>query len=394
MPPDGPPVESPPSVPESWPTDTASDVAGLVSGSAAPAAHRPVDHSAPEVARVRRSFWARVAQRRSDRRGLLWGLAASLALGASLWWAMRPVPVPLPVPAATVAPAPVRPNSPPGRVAFRLRTPTVTVDHSVHSVFVMPGETVPLAVEGASAASLTASGGRLDKNTGSTGAAWTWTAPSTPGLVRLTVTNASTGETLRLHAFVLTPYDPAQRQIDGYAIGEYVQTSDPSRRIPRGFVAVPEGMSGVPVSPHFRLGDFICKQPGNPRYLALDERLLVKLETLLVRVQAAGIPATRFTVMSAYRTPAYNASIGNETDLSAHLYGQAADIFVDEDGDGQMDDVTGDGRVTRADAERLAEIAAPLDDDPGLVGGLGIYSPAPHRGPFIHIDVRGSRARW
>ena len=307
---------------------------------------------------------------------------------------MRPTRVPVALPAVTGTPAPVRPASPPGRVAFRLRTPTVTVDHSVHSLFVMPGEAVPLAVEGARAASLSASGGRLDKSAGSMGDAWTWTAPTTPGLVRLTFTDASTGETMRLHAFVLTPYDPAQQRIDGYEIGRYVQTSDPSRRIPRGFVAVPGGLAGVPVSPHFRLGDFICKQPGTPRYLALDERLLVKLERLLVRVQAAGIPATRFTVMSAYRTPAYNASIGNETDLSAHLYGQAADIFVDEDGDGHMDDVTGDGRVTRADAERLAEIAAPLDDDPGLVGGLGIYSPAPHRGPFIHIDVRGSRARW
>ena len=29
-----------------------------------------------------------------------------------------------------------------------------------------------------------------------------------------------------------------------------------------------------------------------------------------------------------------------------------------------------------------------------LVGGLGIYGPAPHRGPFIHVDVRGEAARW
>jgi len=30
----------------------------------------------------------------------------------------------------------------------------------------------------------------------------------------------------------------------------------------------------------------------------------------------------------------------------------------------------------------------------GLIGGLGIYGPKPHRGPFIHIDTRGLKARW
>jgi hypothetical protein len=29
-----------------------------------------------------------------------------------------------------------------------------------------------------------------------------------------------------------------------------------------------------------------------------------------------------------------------------------------------------------------------------LVGGLGIYGPAPHRGPFVHVDTRGRPARW
>jgi len=29
-----------------------------------------------------------------------------------------------------------------------------------------------------------------------------------------------------------------------------------------------------------------------------------------------------------------------------------------------------------------------------FIGGLGIYGPKPHRGPFVHVDVRGFRARW
>ena len=27
-------------------------------------------------------------------------------------------------------------------------------------------------------------------------------------------------------------------------------------------------------------------------------------------------------------------------------------------------------------------------------GGLSVYGPKPHRGPFVHVDTRGSRARW
>jgi hypothetical protein len=27
-------------------------------------------------------------------------------------------------------------------------------------------------------------------------------------------------------------------------------------------------------------------------------------------------------------------------------------------------------------------------------GGLSTYGPKPHRGPFIHVDTRGTEARW
>ena len=50
--------------------------------------------------------------------------------------------------------------------------------------------------------------------------------------------------------------------------------------------------------------------------------------------RAAGIDASTFRILSGYRTPFYNRSIGNETHYSRHVYGDAADIYVDEDGDG------------------------------------------------------------
>jgi hypothetical protein len=91
------------------------------------------------------------------------------------------------------------------------------------------------------------------------------------------------------------------------------------------------------------------------------------------------------------------------TSYSRHLYGGAADVFVDADGDGRMDDLNDDGRVTKADAhvEADAHILAALIEGltsvpwyRPLVGGLSAYGPAPHRGPFVHVDVRGTKARW
>ena len=346
-----------------------------------PAAPPPAQHRA-NVARVR--LW----QRRSVRAGALGGTLAALAAAAAFVVTSRQA---APVPAA-VAPAPTAPAPPSadGRIGFRLTTGRVTgTDHALHTVVGMPGETIPLSLDGAAEPALSTTDGRVDR----TADGWAWTLPTAPGLARLTVTDGATRQVQRVQALVMTPYDGSGR-MDGYQIGPYANDPDPTRPRPTGFVALPPSMEDVPVSTHFRLGDFACKQPGDPRYLMLDERLLVKLETLLVRVRAEGIAARNFVVMSGYRTPHYNAAIGNETSRSAHLYGQAADIYIDDDGDGQMDDITGDGRVTRADAERLAAIASPLDDDPRFVGGLGIYSPAPHRGPFIHVDTRGRRSRW
>ena len=50
------------------------------------------------------------------------------------------------------------------------------------------------------------------------------------------------------------------------------------------------------------------------------------------------------------------SALGNETRLSRHLFGAAADVFVDESpADGVMDDLDGDGRITARDAERLKQ---------------------------------------
>jgi len=68
---------------------------------------------------------------------------------------------------------------------------------------------------------------------------------------------------------------------------------------------------------------------------------------------------------------------------------------VDANGDGVMDDLNGDGRVTVKDARVLFAIADGVEADyPDLVGGLSAYRSTSTHGPFVHIDTRGVRARW
>jgi hypothetical protein len=128
--------------------------------------------------------------------------------------------------------------------------------------------------------------------------------------------------------------------------------------------------------------------------------LVQKLEAVLQRVVAAGSDVRTLAVMSGYRTPWYNREIGNTTTLSHHLYGEAADIYVDHDGDGAMDDLNGDGRGDIADAQLLFAMVEQVERTNTwspvriLLGGLKAYRRNPVHGPFVHVDVRGRSARW
>lgn len=298
-------------------------------------------------------------------------------------------------------PMPEPPEVEPGQVSFAVQFRDEVSPYRLMSLFAMPGEQVELEAlftDGRASARATAEAGTLE----STGPeSWTWTAPDEPGLVRLQITDAQARETMTLNAFVLVPFDHRSEAIDGYALGRYHPEKHNPRRIyrqPPGFVRVTEELADTQLTPHFTLRPFLCKQgSGWPRYAIVNERLLLKLELLLRELNEEGVAADSLAFISGFRTPQYNATIGNRTKHSAHLYGAAADIYVDTDGDGRMDDLDGDGDVDRRDAEWFAALVEGLGDEPHyrpFIGGLGIYGPRPHRGPFIHVDVRGTRARW
>lgn len=169
---------------------------------------------------------------------------------------------------------------------------------------------------------------------------------------------------------------------------------------PSGFVEVtPENMN-THVSTHFQLKDFLTKgQEGVwPKYVVLSPRLLDKLELTIQQLEAEGHPVENVFVVSGFRTPWYNAAGGDTQgrgSLSRHMYGDAADIAIDNDGDGCMDDLTGDGRATVADARVIAGAAEQVEQRyPHLIGGIGIYAPTGAHCGMVHIDTRGHRARW
>jgi hypothetical protein len=204
----------------------------------------------------------------------------------------------------------------------------------------------------------------------------------------------------------LRPFSDKQRgKIGSYAIGSWPGESGrkvPSGRYanPQGFIEVTPENQNTQVSEHFRIRDFLTKGQVNvwPKYLVLELRLVDKLELLVDELQKQGVTVTKVTVMSGFRTPSYNAGGGNtggRASLSRHMYGDAADVFVDNDGNGTMDDLNRDGRVDVKDARMMGEAAERVERaHPELIGGVGVYVACCGHGPFVHIDTRGYRARW
>jgi hypothetical protein len=170
---------------------------------------------------------------------------------------------------------------------------------------------------------------------------------------------------------------------------------------PVGLIEVTPQNRNVYVSEHFRLGDLITKGQDAvwPKYIALTMPLLDKVELTLAELESMGHPVHHAGIISAFRTPEYNLNGGDPAgrgDLSRHVYGDAMDLYIDNDRNGRMDDLNRDGRVDRKDAQVLASAAERVEKAyPQLIGGIGIYNPRPgaHSG-FVHIDARGFRARW
>jgi uncharacterized protein YcbK (DUF882 family) len=195
---------------------------------------------------------------------------------------------------------------------------------------------------------------------------------------------------------VMVPFEQKRGGVlNGYRIGTYLaeRLRNGNHEEPMGFLEVESAEQDLFVSKHFRLADFLthdAQQDVWPKYVALNPRLLDKLElvmTELERMRGIGTDEDlALGVHSGFRTPSHNAQVGAAASDSRHQYGDAADVVIDADGD---------GRVTRKDASLVATAVDSVEGaHPELVGGLGLYTSGRYSTPYVHIDARGKPSRW
>jgi hypothetical protein len=318
-------------------------------------------------------------------------------------------PLPLLLACAALCAAGVVSSSPVAAEGFEPKRADFTVSYNNEvspfrdaAAFVLPGAPMTLQVtEGpAGEYTLTTKAGAVQPYAPRK---WRWQAPSETGMYDLRFEGSKARHAIELHVFVMVPASAVRDGVlNGYRIGEYPAqplNGQAIYRPPAGFVEVTRKNEDTKVSPHFRLKQFVCKQgpPDQfPKYIVLHERLPLKLEAVLQLVNSLGIDADTLYVMSGYRTPVYNHAIGDVL-YSMHQWGSAADVFVDTHKKGVMDDLTRDGRVDIQDAKSLYDATERLLARPGferLQGGMGYYPATSAHPPFVHVDVRGTKARW
>lgn len=223
----------------------------------------------------------------------------------------------------------------------------------------------------------------------------TLVAPAAPGFYRLALVRGDTrrvvdGPTLA----VKVPFArKLGTMLNGYRIGTYLaERLGGEHDRPDGFVEVAADQVDLPLTKHFRLGDFLTRDSQRtwPRYAAVSPRLLDKLELVLAEVARVNgrDPAMSVSVEvnSGFRTPLHNRRVQLAAGDSRHQYGDAADVKID---------ANFDGRFTAVDA-RLVALAAEMveREHPELAGGIGLYTSRRYSTPYVHIDARGKRVRW
>ena len=193
-------------------------------------------------------------------------------------------------------------------------------------------------------------------------------------------------------------------QVEGYRVGRWPYEGRSPRSAeyanPEGFILVTEDNQHTALSEHFLISDFLTHDQDAvwPKALVLREALIEKLELVIADLESQGISVQRMKVLSGFRHPRYNAlvagALGGAVSDSRHQYGDAADVIVDNDEDGAMDDLNRDGRVDLRDARVILAAVERVERlHPELTGGVGLYRGGAC-GPFAHVDARGHRARW
>ncbi len=189
------------------------------------------------------------------------------------------------------------------------------------------------------------------------------TAASLPGFTFAPPAEAEPGDgppSSRRGTFAFAPLRPADHRLGGLSLPGAIDYRDPA-----GGGAVPltavAGREDVPVSKHFRMGDFAAND-GAP-FARIGPELVELLERLHERLQQP------VHVSSAYRHPALNFREGVDGAVeSRHMAGLAADVWVE--------------------GATPLEVAEAALDVQGCGIGLGLGA------NFLHVDVRDFPASW
>ncbi|MEO7456420.1 MAG: D-Ala-D-Ala carboxypeptidase family metallohydrolase [Gemmatimonadaceae bacterium] len=218
-------------------------------------------------------------------------------------------------------------------------------------------------------------------------------APARPGFYQLALLRRGERQILPEPTLaVIVPFgQKLGGTLNGYRIGTYLaeRLGRGTHERPEGFVQVRREDLDLAVTKHLKLADFVTHDDQGdvwPKYVALNPRLLDKLELVFADLGGSVRPDLAVDVHSGFRSPSHNARVPRAASDSRHQYGDAADVTVDADGD---------GRITMTD-EMLVMLAVERVEDahPDLAGGLGMYVSRRYAIPYLHIDARGKRTRW
>jgi hypothetical protein len=221
------------------------------------------------------------------------------------------------------------------------------------------------------------------------------TAPDTAGFYRLALLKSGQQRQVEgLTLAVLVPFEEKERgYLRGYRIGTYLAERVRGRTPPpEGFLEIMSGDVEIPITRHLKVGDFLNHdQVGKwPSYSAINPKLLDKLELVIAEIARwhgeKAVADIDIDVHSGFRSPERNRRVRRAASDSQHQYGDAADVAID---------ANGDGKITAIDT-RMVGLAVEIVElkHPDLVGGLGIYTSGHASTNYVHIDVRGKRARW
>ena len=118
---------------------------------------------------------------------------------------------------------------------------------------------------------------------------------------------------------------------------------------------------------NFNINEFACREGGCPAG-ELADNVMELAENLQILRDEIGLP---ISVISGYRSPAYNTKIGGAK-KSQHMFARAADIKVNG--------------MSPKDVHQV--VLRLIKEGKMKQGGVGVYP------TFVHYDTRGTRARW